>query len=215
MRRAERRTSLVQATATAFTRAGFQATSMDDVAAEAGVTRLIVYRHFDSKEELYHAVLEQVSGHLVEALDQQSGLLPADTGTGGRVVGAMLAVARRNPDGFRLLWVHARHEPAFADYTAEIRRGAVAFAGRGAGPSDAPGAEPLHRWSVDFMVTAAVESVLGWLEHRGRGARRRLRGPGHRGLRGMIVAWAGAGTGAGTADQVTTAGAGAPPRPGG
>ncbi len=214
MRRAERRTSLVQAAATAFARAGFQATSMDDVAAEAGVTRLIVYRHFDSKEELYRAVLEQVSGHLVEALDQQSGLLPADTGTGGRVVGAMLAVARRNPDGFRLLWVHARREPAFADYAAEIRRGAVAFAEELAGPN-APGAEPLHRWSVDFMVTAAVESVLGWLEHGDAAHDDDFVALATEGLRGMIVAWAGAGTGAGAGDRVTTAAAGAPPRPAG
>jgi len=212
MRRAERRTSLLQAAATAFARAGYQATSMDDVAAEAGVTRLIVYRHFDSKEELYRAVLEQVSGHLVEALDQQSDLLPADTGTGGRVVGAMLAVARRNPDGFRLLWVHARREPAFADYAAEIRRGAVAFAEELAGPN-APGAEPLHRWSVDFMVTAAVESVLGWLEHGDAAHDDDFVALATEGLRGMIVAWAGAGTGAG--DQVTTAAGGAPPRPAG
>jgi AcrR family transcriptional regulator len=214
MRRAERRTSLVQAAAAAFARAGFQGTSMDDVAAEAGVTRLIVYRHFESKEELYRAVLEQVSEHLVEALDQQSGLLAADTGTGGRVVGAMLAVARQNPDGFRLLWVHARREPAFADYAAEIRRGAVAFAEELAGPN-APGAEPLHRWSVDFMVTAAVESVLGWLEHGEAAYDDDFVALATEGLRGMIVAWAGAGTRAGAGGRVTTAGAGAPPPPAG
>ena len=39
---------------------GFDAVSMDDVAAAAGVTKLIVYRHFESKEALYRSVLERV-----------------------------------------------------------------------------------------------------------------------------------------------------------
>ena len=43
---------------------GLAATSMDDVAAEAGVTRLIVYRNFESKEGLYRAVLERVATRL-------------------------------------------------------------------------------------------------------------------------------------------------------
>jgi len=47
--RADRQAQLLRAAATAFARAGFAATSMDDVAAEAGVTKLIVYRNFDSK----------------------------------------------------------------------------------------------------------------------------------------------------------------------
>jgi AcrR family transcriptional regulator len=33
---------------------------MDEVAARAGITKLIVYRHFGSKTELYQAVLESV-----------------------------------------------------------------------------------------------------------------------------------------------------------
>ena len=39
---------------------------MDDVAAAAGITRLIVYRHFPSKEALYVAVLEGVRDRLAE-----------------------------------------------------------------------------------------------------------------------------------------------------
>ena len=90
----------------------------------------------------------------------------------------------------------------------------MAFAEELAGPN-APGAEPLHRWSVDFMVTAAVESVLGWLEHGDAAYDDDFVALATEGLRGMIVAWAGAGTGAGAGGRVTTAGAGAPPPPAG
>ncbi|TPW12877.1 MAG: TetR family transcriptional regulator [Acidimicrobiaceae bacterium] len=60
MPRAERREQIARTAATVFVCGGFDGTSMDDVAREAGVTRLIVYRIFESKEELYRAVLDLV-----------------------------------------------------------------------------------------------------------------------------------------------------------
>ena len=47
--RAARRAQLLEAAATAFLERGFDGTSMEDVAQEAGVSRLIVYRIFESK----------------------------------------------------------------------------------------------------------------------------------------------------------------------
>ena len=64
MQRDERQAQILAAAAAAFARTGFAGTSMDDVAAEAGITRLIVYRHFDSKEDLYRAVLTKVTDRL-------------------------------------------------------------------------------------------------------------------------------------------------------
>ncbi|MDQ3757621.1 MAG: TetR/AcrR family transcriptional regulator, partial [Actinomycetota bacterium] len=66
--RPERRAAILRAAATAFAQRGFAATSMEEVAAAAGITKLIVYRHFESKEELYRAVLEQVSSRMGEEL---------------------------------------------------------------------------------------------------------------------------------------------------
>src|SRR5204863_4834383 len=64
--RPERQAAILRGAATAFARTGYAATSMEDVAAASGITKLIVYRHFDSKEELYRAVLQQVSDRLAE-----------------------------------------------------------------------------------------------------------------------------------------------------
>lgn len=41
---------------------------MDLVAAEAGVSKQTVYNHFGSKEELFRAIVEHVSGGLLEVL---------------------------------------------------------------------------------------------------------------------------------------------------
>ena len=37
---------------------------MEDIAEASGVTKLILYRHFDSKEELYLSIVERVAGRL-------------------------------------------------------------------------------------------------------------------------------------------------------
>src|SRR5215216_1363540 len=65
--RAARREQILLAAARAFARAGFTATSLEDVAGEAGVTRAILYRHFDSKADLYRAVLDRAQRRLALA----------------------------------------------------------------------------------------------------------------------------------------------------
>ena len=97
---------------------------MEDVAAASGITKLIVYRHFESKEELYRAVLTRVSDRLAEEF---AGALESER-PGGVGARALLTVAREDPDGFVLLWRHAAREPQFADYAAAQRAQAVAVA---------------------------------------------------------------------------------------
>ena len=55
--RAQRREQILTAATEAFARSGFAATSLEDIAAEADITRVILYRHFDSKADLYRMVL--------------------------------------------------------------------------------------------------------------------------------------------------------------
>lgn len=54
---AERRALIVEAAGRLFGERGFAATRLDDVAAAAGVTKPILYRHFESKRDLYLALL--------------------------------------------------------------------------------------------------------------------------------------------------------------
>ncbi len=157
--RAERQAALLAAAATAFARAGYAATSMDDVATEAGVTRLIVYRNFDSKEELYRAVLTGVSERLIETFVE--GLEHRDERPGWATQG-LLTVAREQPDAFRLVWVHAAREPQFADYAEQWRQGAVDAAVSVLGT---PIADPVvRRWAARVLLALLVDAVLAWLD---------------------------------------------------
>jgi AcrR family transcriptional regulator len=56
---AERREQLLLTAGRLFAAAGYAGTRLDDVAAAAGVTKPIVYRHFASKKALYLALLER------------------------------------------------------------------------------------------------------------------------------------------------------------
>jgi TetR/AcrR family fatty acid metabolism transcriptional regulator len=57
--REQRRTQLLEAAQRVFSRQGFHAAAVSDVAAEAGVSQGTVYHYFDSKEALLLAVFTQ------------------------------------------------------------------------------------------------------------------------------------------------------------
>jgi AcrR family transcriptional regulator len=56
---AERRALIVEAAGRLFGDRGYDGARLDEIAAAAGVTKPIVYRHFDSKRHLYLALLDR------------------------------------------------------------------------------------------------------------------------------------------------------------
>jgi AcrR family transcriptional regulator len=70
----ERRALLVEAAGRLFGERGYEGTRLDDVAAAAGVTKPILYRHFDSKKALYLALLERHRADLASF----AGAIPAE-----------------------------------------------------------------------------------------------------------------------------------------
>jgi TetR/AcrR family transcriptional regulator of autoinduction and epiphytic fitness len=55
-----KRAAIVQAAIAEFRASGFDATSMDRVAATAGVSKRTVYNHFPSKDDLFTQILEEL-----------------------------------------------------------------------------------------------------------------------------------------------------------
>jgi AcrR family transcriptional regulator len=156
--RAERRAAILRGAAEAFARTGFADTSMDDVAAACGVTRLIVYRHFGTKEDLYRAILQAVVDRLGEELKARLAR-PGNAGVGATT---LLTVAREDPAAFRLLWRQAAREPQFADYVTDLRQLAGDVVRSLAGLHDDD--KVLDRWMGEAIIGWLVESVLTWLE---------------------------------------------------
>lgn len=57
----EKHASIVRAAAAAFQARGFDGTSMDQIAARAGVSKRTVYNHFSSKEDLFHEIVAELT----------------------------------------------------------------------------------------------------------------------------------------------------------
>lgn len=55
----DRRRQLLQVAIASFAQNGFSGTKTKDIAAAAGVSEAILFRHFASKEDLYHAILDE------------------------------------------------------------------------------------------------------------------------------------------------------------
>jgi AcrR family transcriptional regulator len=152
--RAERREQILTAATRAFARTGYTATGLDDVAAEAGVTHVILYRHFTSKNDLYRAVLDRACTRLAESVgteDYDENAIPA-----------LLRSAAADPDGFRLLFRHAAREPEFRDVVDGIRTAAVDVAQRHLTESIPDG--PWRDWAARLVPTVALEAVIAWLD---------------------------------------------------
>ena len=160
--RDSRRKTLLDAGALAFAERGFQATSMEEVASRAGVTRLIVYRHFSSKEDLYRAVLDRAVRGVALAVSGQGHGGP----TVSSVVHGFLDAAAADPEGFRLLVHYSSREPDFASYSEVFRGNAVStaqdlIARRVPDPV-------LREWAARTLVALLEESTLAWIERGDR-----------------------------------------------
>jgi AcrR family transcriptional regulator len=71
-RRDKTRASIVKTARRMFGEHGFAATTMDDIAAGAGVAKGSLYHHFPAKEAVFEAVFERVSSELVSELDRMA-----------------------------------------------------------------------------------------------------------------------------------------------
>ena len=64
----ERREQVLNVALAVFAQRGYHTTSMNDIADAAGVTKPVLYQHFDSKRALYIAVLETVGEGMITAM---------------------------------------------------------------------------------------------------------------------------------------------------
>lgn len=98
----ERRQQLLDVSRARFAERGFDGTSIEEIAARAGVSKPVVYEHFGGKEGLYAVVVDREIGRLLERVT--SAL------TGGhprelleQAAMALLAYVDDETDGFRIL----------------------------------------------------------------------------------------------------------------
>jgi AcrR family transcriptional regulator len=98
----ERREQLLDVGRTLFAQKGFEATSIEEIAARAGVSKPVVYEHFGGKEGLYAVVVDRemsdLLGRLTAALSGGHPRILVE-----RAALALLTYIEEETDGFRIL----------------------------------------------------------------------------------------------------------------
>ena len=124
----ERREQLLDATKAIADRSGFHAVSIEAVAREAGITRPVVYGHFDDLSGLLEALVERESAR---ALGQLADILPTDLEGDARdqLLGGLrgyLRAAEADPVTWRLVLMPPEGAPdVLRDHIARGRAAAT------------------------------------------------------------------------------------------
>jgi AcrR family transcriptional regulator len=155
--RAERRdrtvAELVDAAERLFVGRGFHATTVDQVAAEAGYTKGAVYSNFASKEDLFFAVYERRAATFADDLDRR--LREQDVGETLHALARDTTTRRGREDGWLAVyfefWAHVLRHPELRARFAAVRR-----------RSRRPMEDALERFAADHggrLPMTAVEAV--------------------------------------------------------
>ena len=133
----QRRRQLLDVACQVFAERGFHATSMDDVATRAGVTKPVLYQHFPSKRALFVELLDDVGHQLLGELAIATGAAHSGRERVHEGFTAYFRFVTGNQAAFRLLFgASARNDPEFTevvdrvlDETAEAITNLIAIEG--------------------------------------------------------------------------------------
>lgn len=186
MSASERREQLIAVARGLFAERGFDATSVEEVAARAQVSKPVVYEHFGGKEGLYAVVVDReittISAAISSAItDPSAGPAaqsdaapggPAGSGSSGsasriaeRAALALLTYIEDSPDGFRIL--SSGSDRAAGTYSTLLADVAIEVSGILASQFAAheldPRTAPLY---AQMLVGIVAMPAQWWLENR-------------------------------------------------
>ena len=116
-----RREQILDVALTVFAATGYHGASMNDVAEAAGVTKPVLYQHFESKRDLYQALLREAGTRMLNAIIKGSS-----EATDGKTLTELgyrsyFRWVANDTDAFRLLFASgARREREFSEVVRSI-----------------------------------------------------------------------------------------------
>ena len=118
---AERREQLLSTAVTVFAEHGYHATSMNDVAEAAGVTKPVLYQHFSSKRELFVELLTEIGDELRETIAKATADAAGPRQQIEHGFRAYFRYVGESTDAFRVLFGSgARRDPEFASFARAV-----------------------------------------------------------------------------------------------
>jgi AcrR family transcriptional regulator len=180
---------MLDAAVRVFSRRGFHAASMDEIAEVAGISKPMVYAYLGTKDELFVACLHREGTRLMEAI---AGAVLPDLPPDEQLWSGLRAFFQfvgAHRDGWAVLYRQARAQQAFADTLAEMRERAVKVVGMMLARALAAEGREIRDTDLEVMSYALVgasESLADWLADHPEAD------PDKTATRMMNVAWLGA-----------------------
>jgi AcrR family transcriptional regulator len=157
-----RRRQLFDVALSLFAEHGYAATTMDDIAEAAGVTKPLVYQHFDSKRALYLELMDVFSGELVTRIVAATADAEGPRQQVERGFAAYFALMVDNEQAFRLLY--GRDAPDDRELGSALRRVEETIA-QAIDPLIDAGLAPEHRLVLAHAVVGMAEGASRhWLD---------------------------------------------------
>ena len=161
-----RRRQLFDVALMLFAEHGYSATTMDDIAEAAGVTKPLVYQHFDSKRALYLELLDVFSYEMIDRIVQATAAAEGPRQQVEFGFAGYFELMVDNENAFRLLY--GRDAPDDPELGAALHRVEEAIA-EAIDPLIAADLDPEHRLLLAHAVVGMAEGASRhWLDsHRG------------------------------------------------
>lgn len=163
---AERRKRIVKAARSVFAAKGYEAASLDEIAARAKITKPVLYDHFASKEDLYVKVLEDASEELLAALlDTLRAPAPDPRARVVRALDFLAGWVSSHPDHWRLLFREPVGARPIVRAHREVRvKASSAIAKELLGPR-AGTRDPERLEMTSELLAGAVHALTEWWYH--------------------------------------------------
>lgn len=159
---AERREQLLAVGRQVFAENGYFGAAMTDVAERAGVTKPVLYQHFESKRALYGAILADVGEGLRHGVFTAVEVVESPRQQVSAGVDAAVKFVVSNPYGFQVLL--AANSSTDDEWRELAQRWRNSMASQIAALIVVEGMSPAHQHALAYGVVGMVESMMSaWL----------------------------------------------------
>ena len=163
---AERRQTLVEAASELFAERGYDRVTLDEVAARAGVTKVIVYRHFGSKKALYLSLLATHRDELLSTLAESMAVTLPLAERVPAVADAWFSYVEAHPFAWAMLFRDTTGDPGIREFHEAMLQTArsaisVLLVAEDTLQLDPAATEPV----AEVLRCAMTGLALWWLDH--------------------------------------------------
>ena len=155
--RAVREQQMLDAAVAVFSRRGFHAASMDEIAEVAGISKPMVYAYLGTKEELFVMCLHREGTRLMEAIAEAAHLDARPDEQLRGALHAFLGFVADHRDAWSVLYRQARGQETFTGVLAHMRDRMIDVVAGLLGGTDPDTMLAAH------ALVGACESVADWL----------------------------------------------------